>query len=461
MGKKAVVLGGGGAKGAYEIGVMEALMALKYDYQIVTGTSVGSLNGALFAQKDLKLAKKMWLEIDTTRVLDIDTLSPEEVNYKELGKLLVENKGLSYRNLEKLLTQVISEKKIRSSGVDFGLVTVRYPLMQPVQLFLDQMEEGKLLDYLLASAACFPAMKKHEIDGKKYIDGGYYDNLPVDLAIARGAEEIVAVDLDAVGAVRKKKIPDGVSVVTIKSEWPLGPMLIFDKDQAKQNMKQGYVDTLKAFGKLEGKKFCFRLGENKKIFQRLYPYLEKWNEKMFCDAGNALLHMAQTSAEALYKKRWHSERRLQREERYQAMCEGLMEIFQLDRFSEYTYHSMAKELVCAYQAIDDTPAHILEEKIAEISRTKRFIENIEPFAALLAEMDRRVVVKYLIQTLRQIGEKNKERGIFSLFFICIPLETTSAMFYLALADRLRQSVGGRMLLQLGKEKKHERFFKTD
>ena len=160
MGKKAVVLGGGGAKGAYEIGVMEALIELRFDYQIVTGTSVGSLNGALFAQKDLKLAKKMWLDIDTTRVLDIDDLSPEEINYKELGKLLVEKKGLSYRNLEKLLIEVISEEKIRAAGVDFGLVTVRYPLMQPVQLFVDQIEEGKLIDYLLASAACFSCYEK-------------------------------------------------------------------------------------------------------------------------------------------------------------------------------------------------------------------------------------------------------------------------------------------------------------
>ena len=85
MGKKAVVLGGGGAKGAYEIGVMEALIELRFDYQIVTGTSVGSLNGALFAQKDLKLAKKMWLDIDTTRVLDIDDLSPEEITWETAG----------------------------------------------------------------------------------------------------------------------------------------------------------------------------------------------------------------------------------------------------------------------------------------------------------------------------------------------------------------------------------------
>lgn len=447
MGKKAVVLGGGGAKGAYEIGVLEALMEFRFDYQIVTGTSVGSLNGALFAQKDLKLAKKMWLEIDTTRVLDLDPLSEEEISYKELGKLLLENKGLSYRNLEKLLTEVISEDKIRTLGVEFGLVTVRYPLMQPVQLFVDQIEQGKLIDYLLASAACFPAMKKHEIDGEKFIDGGYYDNLPVDLAIARGAEEIVAVDLEAVGVMRKKKNRPNVSVITVRSEWPLGPMLIFDRAQAKQNMKQGYVDTLKAFGKLEGRKFCFRPGETDKIFQRMYPYMEKLKEEIFCDAGNALMHMAQMSADMLYKKRFHSTSRLQREELYQAMCEGLMEIFKSDRFFSYTCHGAAKELIRTYKRIDDSPARVLEEKISEIRKTKKFIENIDTLSDLIAKMDRRVIVKYLVRMLKQIRTGNQERSIFYLFFICIPLETTSAMFYLALTDRLGQTFAGKRLLR--------------
>ena len=447
MGKKAVLLGGGGAKGSYEIGVLEALMELGFDYQIVTGTSVGSLNGALFAQKDLKLAKKMWLEIDTTRVLDLDHLSAEEISYKELGKLLLENKGLSYTNLGRLLAEVISEEKIRAMGVEFGLVTVRYPLMQPVQLFVDQIEEGKLIDYLLASAACFPAMKKHEIDGEKFIDGGYYDNLPVDLAIERGAEEIVAVDLDAVGVMHKKKNRPNVSITTVRSEWPLGPMLLFNRAQAEQNMKQGYVDTLKAFGKLEGRKFCFRLGETNRIFQRIYPYMEKLKEEIFCDASNTLMHMAQTSADMLYKKRFHSASRLQREELYQAMCEGLMEIFESDRFSPYTYHRAVKGLLRTYASIDVSPAYVLEEKLSEIKKTKKFIENMDTLSDLIAKMDRRVVVKYLVQMLKQIRGGSGERSIFYLFFICIPLETTSAMFYLALTDRLKQSFAGRRLLR--------------
>lgn len=49
--KRAVVLAGGGSKGAYEAGFMKALSELGIDYQIVTGTSIGAMNGCLLAQQ--------------------------------------------------------------------------------------------------------------------------------------------------------------------------------------------------------------------------------------------------------------------------------------------------------------------------------------------------------------------------------------------------------------------------
>ena len=66
----------------------------------------------------------------------------------------------------------------------------------------------------MASASCFPKKKKKEINNQNYIDGGYYDNLPINLAIELGADEIIAVDLKAPGIKRKptKKIP----TITIK-----------------------------------------------------------------------------------------------------------------------------------------------------------------------------------------------------------------------------------------------------
>ena len=58
--KRAIVLSGGGSKGAYQIGVWKALRKLHINYDIVTGTSVGALNSILFVQKDYLKALKLW-----------------------------------------------------------------------------------------------------------------------------------------------------------------------------------------------------------------------------------------------------------------------------------------------------------------------------------------------------------------------------------------------------------------
>ncbi|WDU82363.1 patatin-like phospholipase family protein [Caloramator sp. Dgby_cultured_2] len=83
-----------------------------------------------------------------------------------------------------MLNKVIDEEKIRKSPIDLGIVTFSLTDFKPVEVFKDEIPEGKLVDYLLASA-CFPAFKPHEIDNKKFIDGGIYDNIPLSLMLKR------------------------------------------------------------------------------------------------------------------------------------------------------------------------------------------------------------------------------------------------------------------------------------
>ena len=70
MGKLGLVLSGGGSKGAYEIGVYAALRHLKKDISIVTGTSVGAINGVFVVQKDLKGALKFWDHVNLKIIFD-------------------------------------------------------------------------------------------------------------------------------------------------------------------------------------------------------------------------------------------------------------------------------------------------------------------------------------------------------------------------------------------------------
>ena len=69
--KTALVLGGGGSRGAYEIGVWQALREMDIDIHIVTGTSIGAINGAAIAQGDYDMAVRMWNNIETSKVIDV------------------------------------------------------------------------------------------------------------------------------------------------------------------------------------------------------------------------------------------------------------------------------------------------------------------------------------------------------------------------------------------------------
>ena len=103
-----LALEGGGAKGSYEIGAYIALKELGYKFNMVTGTSIGSLNAAMIAQGDDYLAKKLCLTADS-EIIGIDKdivdtyknfkLNKENINssIKEIKKI-IKNKGLDISN---------------------------------------------------------------------------------------------------------------------------------------------------------------------------------------------------------------------------------------------------------------------------------------------------------------------------------------------------------------------------
>ena len=71
---KAVVLSGGGSKGSYQMGVWKALRKLHYNYEIVTGTSAGALNGALMTQNSYFKGLRLWQKINLKVLFGEDTL---------------------------------------------------------------------------------------------------------------------------------------------------------------------------------------------------------------------------------------------------------------------------------------------------------------------------------------------------------------------------------------------------
>ena len=248
--RKALVLAGGGARGSYQVGVWRALTELGWNPQIITGTSVGSLNGAMFALDLYETARDMWTSIRSQDVMEL----PEETrNLTELHQFLrdvVRAGGMDVTPLEEIVERVLDEDALRASPIRFGLVTVEKRGLKPRELPLEEIPKGKVKDYLLASAACFPALRAKQIDGVQFLDGGYRDNMPTALAQKMGAEELVCVDLEGVGITLPNRT--GLPTTMVRSYWELGDILHFDPDTARRNIELGYYDTLRAFGRLRG-----------------------------------------------------------------------------------------------------------------------------------------------------------------------------------------------------------------
>ncbi len=279
--KYALVLAGGGAKGAYQIGAWKAFNELGIEFEAVSGASVGALNAALIAQGDYEKAERLWNEISLDKIVCIPPglveqgklyLSKRSIKYlREINRSILKYGGLDSTPLFNLIRAALNEKLIRERGIDLGLITFNVGKLKPVELFLDSIEEGKLVDYLLASAS-FPAFKRTTIDGNKYTDGGIYDNIPYKMIKNRGYRNIIVVDISGAGRNRRPEII-GTQTTYIKNSVDIGGILNFNPDILKRLKTLGYLDAMKVFGQMNGLKYFYR--DNEGIGEKLERLLVK------------------------------------------------------------------------------------------------------------------------------------------------------------------------------------------
>ncbi len=259
-----LVLEGGGAKGAYHIGVYRALIESGISIDGVTGSSIGAINGAIIAQGDGVLAWDIWSGMTNQAVFDIDEQFERELRTTGLSvstisngisiiKKMVHDGGIDTGKIKAFIDRHIDEKRLRESSVDFGLVTYSITSSTPMELMLEDIPHGKLTDYILASAS-FPGFKLETIDGERLVDGGVWDNLPVSMLQDRGYDTIIAVRTNAVGRVKKTSQFGTVRIDICPSE-DLGLLLDFDPQRETRNLNLGYLDTLRLYRGLLGTRY--------------------------------------------------------------------------------------------------------------------------------------------------------------------------------------------------------------
>ncbi len=260
-----LVLAGGGARGAFQLGVWKALRELKIKISAVSGTSVGAINGALIAQGEYKKAVNLWTGIQTDDILKLpsDINDKENVfhirNMAEIAKGLYAG-GIDMSPLEKLLRKVINESKLRRSRIDFGLTAFSVKNKKEIYKFKNEIPEGEIVDYIMASAALLGVRKLGE---DEFIDGGTADNMPVNMLIKKGLKDIITVDARGIG-IRRDFNMAGKNIISIRSENPQTGIMEFKREGILRSIDEGYLACMKAFGHYRGSFYSFNADEYNK-----------------------------------------------------------------------------------------------------------------------------------------------------------------------------------------------------
>jgi len=219
----AVVLSGGGGKGAYQVGALKALRSAGVDPDIYCGTSVGSFNcGMLASGKTLEQVEQVWREMNTESVFKLRydprrflTLDPRPAlrfafqSARLVGGFLTEalkGKGSWWETIDidsfltdtsplgDLIAKHVDLAALRRSNKEFSLALTQLKPVEgnPLRIVSKQEITHR---HILASCSLPFIFPQVTIGGKVYCDGGVVMNSPLKPAVDAGADEIYVIDL--------------------------------------------------------------------------------------------------------------------------------------------------------------------------------------------------------------------------------------------------------------------------
>lgn len=305
--KVGLVLSGGGAKGAYQVGVLKALVEFNVPVHVISGASIGALNGAVLAsapnlETGTQRLEQIWLELAndsplkhhipgylklllaaglqenviTTIAKSIITVAqrnglpiPEKVHQAVHGRVMDDTP------LKKLIEQYIDQKALMD-GIPFYVSVFKSTggLMDIARIILDQLSllsspdsefihlqskpESERKELLLASAAIPIAFAPRQVNGNLYSDGGQggwskaQGNTPISPLIDEGCDVVIVTHLSDGSPWSRHDFPD-TTIVEIRPQSNIArhdgmsggfkDLLGFDESNITSWINQGYLDT--------------------------------------------------------------------------------------------------------------------------------------------------------------------------------------------------------------------------
>lgn len=187
-GPVAFVLGGGGVLGAVEVGMLRALFRTGIRPDLLLGTSIGAVNGALVAadptEEVIDRLVRLWASPEASEIYG-DSLA------RQLRRFAARTHLHSPRPLRRLLERELGEETT-FADLKLPFRCCAASIERAAEHWFDQ---GPVVDAVLASAAVPGLLPPMEINGEHFIDGGIVNSIPVGEAVQAGAKQIFVLQV--------------------------------------------------------------------------------------------------------------------------------------------------------------------------------------------------------------------------------------------------------------------------
>lgn len=332
-----LVLDGGGARGAYQIGAWKALTEAGVKICAVAGTSVGALNGALVCMGDVETAEHIWSDITFSHVMDVDDAWMEALFQREnsVREIISEVKhlwaegGVDITPLKNMIHEYVDEDKIRKSGIEFCLLTFSVSQMKELDVSISDIPAGLLEDFLLASAYLI-GFKNEKLHGQTYMDGGIINNCPVNSLLERGYKDLIQIRIYGPGRVKKPKTDEETKIYEIAPNVKLGSIIEFHSKRSRLNLKLGYFDAKRMIYGLVG---------------HIY-YIEQTREEWYYET---ILESFTDLEKAEIAFALRLPRRYTDVELYMGMLEASAKLLRIPKYQIYTVQELEQEVYKKYE----------------------------------------------------------------------------------------------------------------
>ena len=228
-------------------------------------------------------------------------------------------------------------------------------------------------------------------DGKRYIDGGIFNNVPADVLVERGYTDLIEIRIYGPGREPRVKLPEDGEMYRIGPRVKLGSIIEFDRERSRQNMKIGYYDAKRMLYGLEGIIYYIQQEHEEDWYRRRTRDLTELEKRALA----VVLKLPVTSSD---------------KELYMGMLEASAKLLRVPKYRIYTVDELRREVreryerLADFEAMEKQPDFI--DQFIKIERDR--IMNLKGRNLLTLKDFTPEEITYLIDLAADVKEKKKQ-----------------------------------------------------